>query len=121
METKITRTFKNSNGQEISNIEFTANTGVLTDKSVEQHVHVKTQTEGSGRNKSVSTSTSFSYTTRVSMDDENGESHEVTLPGKNFSCPHNGLVSFIDVRNVNKKNEYYYSVFSPELSPRIVK
>ena len=112
METKITKVYKGKDGKEISSIDFIANTGTMTDKNVEQHVHVKTEKSGSGRNQQVSTSTSYSYTTRITMDDENGESHEVTLPGKNFACPHNGLVSFISLKKSENNSGPYYSVFT---------
>jgi hypothetical protein len=112
LETRISKTFTDSGDKKISNVDFIAITGTLTDRNVEQHVHVKTETRGSGRNKSVNTSTSHSYTTSVSLIDEHGEAHEINLPGKSFSCPQDGLLTFVKLINQETESGCKYAAYT---------
>lgn len=86
-------------------IKLLALTGSFAGKNVDQHVQVSTETKQRGfSNKvDVKTKTHTSYTTHLTLVDEKGEHHEYSVPGKDFTCPMNSLVTAMHIGEAGDK------------------
>jgi len=96
MITKKTVTYAHGkNDSKSKDIQFVAITGSFTGKNVDQHVQVSTETKQRAYSNKVDvqTKTHSSYTTHFTLVDENGEDHDYSVPGKDFTCPMNSLVT----------------------------